>query len=80
MAKPVHTYGKAERLKSKKLIATLYEHGQIVKAYPFRVKYLWHEHDAESSLQTGVSVSKRNFKRGLEVFSLASLLPTWILY
>jgi len=61
-----HTYKKAERLKSRKLIAELYQKGQMVKSYPFRIKYLWHGHQMDSKLQGGVSVSKRHFKRAVD--------------
>lgn len=58
-----NTYGKNEKLKSKKLIETLFEEGRSVKSYPLRMVFL----EAtlpypDISVQAGVSVSKRNHK------------------
>ena len=60
------TLGKQERLKSRKLIGRLYEEGEIVKVYPFRMVYLQTEHTSKFPTQVGVSVPKRNFKRAVD--------------
>jgi ribonuclease P protein component len=58
-----HTYPKVEKLKSKKLIDTLFIEGKSVKSFPLRLVYLEsHLTDKSVSVQAGVSVSKRNFK------------------
>ncbi|MDD7915131.1 ribonuclease P protein component [Polaribacter ponticola] len=57
------TLGKQERLKSKKLIEKLYNEGNSVKAFPFRMVYLQTVHTSNFPAQVGVSVGKRNFKR-----------------
>jgi len=61
-----HTYGKHEKLKSRKLIEEVFTKGQVVKAYPIRLHYLIHDNEEYSPLQAGVSVSKRNFKRAVD--------------
>lgn len=60
------TLGKQERLKSKKLIETLYKEGHSVKAFPFRMVYLQTEHTSKFPVQVGVSVPKRNFKKAVD--------------
>ena len=56
------TYNKYEKLKSRKLIKQLFESGKAISVFPLRLIYLKIEHDGKFPLQTGVSVSKRNFK------------------
>lgn len=60
------TLGKAERLKSKKLIEQLYEEGNSIKVFPLRMVYLQTEHTSEFPTQVGVSVPKRNFKSAVD--------------
>lgn len=62
----VYTYSKAEKLKSRKLIAQLFDDGLVVKSYPFRLHYILHSGEADSPLQAGVSVSKRYFKKAVD--------------
>lgn len=58
-----HTYPKAEKLKSKKLIDALFIEGRSVKSFPLRLVYLEVPLSNDSyTVQAGVSVSKRNFK------------------
>ncbi|XCF06467.1 ribonuclease P protein component [Tamlana crocina] len=56
------TYGKKEKLKSKKLIDQLFTEGKSVSAFPLRLVYLGTTFDDDVMAKTGVSVSKRNFK------------------
>lgn len=56
------TYGKKDKLKSKKLIEQLFSEGKAITAYPLRLVYLKTEFDDNSLLKTGVSVSKRLHK------------------
>lgn len=60
------TFNKAEKLKSKKLITQLFENGKTVIAYPFKLVYLETVFEDGTLLKTGVSVSKRNFKRAVD--------------
>ena len=57
-----HTLGKEERLKSKKLIESLYQKGSSVKVFPLRMIFLQTAHTSNFPAQVGVSVAKRNFK------------------
>ena len=56
------TLGKNERLKSRKTIEELFSKGQRFMVSPFRVFYL----PAPVSLQCGVAVSSKNFKRAVD--------------
>lgn len=56
------TLGKQERLKSRKLIESLYLKGKSKKYFPFRMVYLPKKHTSAFPAQVGFSVPKRNFK------------------
>jgi ribonuclease P protein component len=59
------TLGKQERLKSRKLIEQLFKEGKSFAMAPFRVYYLSVE-SAISSLQFGVGVGTKNFKKAVD--------------
>jgi ribonuclease P protein component len=57
------TYPKQEKLKSKKLIDTLFIEGRSVKSFPLRMVFIETPLPyPEINIQAGVSVSKRNHK------------------
>lgn len=57
------TYPKQEKLKSKKLIDALFIEGRSVKSFPLRMVFIETPLPyPEITIQTGVSVSKRNHK------------------
>ncbi len=57
------SYSKKEKLKSKKLIDTLFIEGTSIKAFPLRMVFVESAlPSSDITMQTGVSVSKRNFK------------------
>ncbi|WP_248724552.1 ribonuclease P protein component [Seonamhaeicola sp. ML3] len=68
------TYGKKEKLKSKKLIDQLFTEGQSVSAYPLRLVYLKTEFEDAVTAKTGVSVSKRYFKNAVDRNRIKRLL------
>ncbi len=61
-------FGKAEKLKSRKLVEELFARGKSVHLFPIRIsyKFLAVEADDKATMQVGVSVSKRNFKRAVD--------------
>ncbi|WP_159022111.1 ribonuclease P protein component [Formosa sp. L2A11] len=61
-----NTYGKTEKLKSKIIIEKLFTEGKSVSAYPLRLVYLKTTFEDSITIQTGVSVSKRNFKLAVD--------------
>lgn len=60
------SFGKKDKLKSRKLIETLFSEGQSVSAYPLRLVYLETSFEDGSLTKTAVSVSKRHFKRAVD--------------
>ena len=67
------TYPKAEKLKSRKLITTLFTEGRSVSKYPLRLVYVAHQ-DTEHPFLMGVSVSKKYFKRAVDRNHLKRIL------
>lgn len=68
------TYSKQEKLKSKKLIEQLFAEGQSVSAFPLRLVYLGTTFDDAVIAKTGVSVSKRHFKKAVDRNRIKRLL------
>ncbi len=60
------TFRKHEKLKSRKLIARLFEEGKSVKKFPVRLVYLQTDHTSKAKVQAGFSVPKRNFKKAVD--------------
>ena len=58
------TLGKSERLKSRKQIEQLFSEGKKFVVAPYRIFYLFR--DSPSSLQFGVGVSTKNFKKAVD--------------
>jgi len=59
------TLGKNERLKSRKLIEQLFSEGKKFAINPFRIFYVFNE-NKKASLQFGVGVSSKNFKKSVD--------------
>ena len=60
------TFKKKDKLKSRKLIEKLFDEGKSVTVFPLRMLYLKTTHENGSVIKTGVSVSKRNFKKAVD--------------
>ena len=56
------SFGKAEKLKSKKLIGQLFEEGKSITVFPLKLIYLPVNSDQKVKIKTAVSVPKKNFK------------------
>ncbi|WP_290269347.1 ribonuclease P protein component [Algibacter miyuki] len=56
-------YPQKEKLKSKKLIDKLFTEGKSVSVYPLRMMYLSTVFEDDVLTKTGVSASKRHFKK-----------------
>jgi ribonuclease P protein component len=59
------TYPKKEKLKSQKIIDSLFSGGKSVSKYPLRLVFTPIS-DADETLKFGVSVSKKHFKRAVD--------------
>lgn len=55
--------GKSYKLKSKKIIESLFNDGETVKQFPFLVKFCKQELPSKEVFQVVFSVSKRKFKK-----------------
>lgn len=65
-------YPKKEKLKSKKSIDQLFTQGKAVTVFPLRLVYL--KTEGNQSLKTGVSVSKRLYKKAVDRNRIKRLL------
>ncbi len=68
------TFGKREKLKSRKLIGKLFTEGKSVKKFPVRLVYLQTTHTSNFPIQASFSVPKRNFKRAVDRNRIKRLL------
>jgi len=68
------TFGKPEKLKSRKLIGKLFEEGKSVKKFPIRLVYLQTDHTSNFPIQAAFSVPKRNFKKAVDRNRIKRLL------
>jgi len=68
------TFPKKEKLKSQKLIEKLFLEGKAVTSFPIRLLYLQTDFEDGSKIKTGVSVSKRNFKKAVDRNCIKRLL------
>jgi len=59
-------YPREEKLKARKLIDELFISGKSVSKYPLRMVYIQLDDPQTIQLQTGVSVSKRHFKKAVD--------------
>lgn len=59
------TFGKSEKLCSKKAIAELFEHGNSFFCFPFQIIWTFGPGIPDSPAQIGLSVSKRNFRKAV---------------
>lgn len=65
MAKSILSFGKEEKLKSRKLIEQLFAEGKAINAHPLRLVYSIST-KTDFFVKTGVSVSSRNFKKAVD--------------
>jgi ribonuclease P protein component len=62
----IHTYGKTERLKSRKRIEAIFKTGKRVPAHPLMFIYRLHDDNPESLLQAGVGVRSKQFRKAVD--------------
>ncbi|MBS7786131.1 ribonuclease P protein component [Flavobacterium sp. CYK-55] len=61
-----YTYPKSEKLKSQKVIESLFKEGKSVAKYPLRLVYVGLNPTEENQHFVGVSVSKKYFKKAVD--------------
>ncbi|MDB5231843.1 MAG: ribonuclease protein component [Chitinophagaceae bacterium] len=65
MTQHLYTYGKKEKLKSRKKIDQLFQEGKTFSVFPLKVWYLFSAEE-NSTVQAGVGASKRFFKKAVD--------------
>ena len=60
------SFGKSEKLKSKKLIDLLFSEGKNIKSYPLKLVYIPVNNTENPELKTGVSVPKKLVKTAVK--------------
>ncbi|WP_378180098.1 ribonuclease P protein component [Aquimarina sp. SS2-1] len=68
------TFGRNEKLKSKKEIELLFSEGKSISKYPIRLIYRQTTLENDTPIQAAVSVSKRNFKSAVNRNRIKRLL------
>jgi len=68
------TFNKKDKLKSKKLIELLFSEGQVVSSFPLKLVYIKAAFEDDVLFKTGVSVSKRHFKKAVDRNRIKRLL------
>ncbi len=69
-----YSYGKKEKLKSRKLLEELFKKGKTFTVFPVKVFYLQPEDRLDFFIKTGVGVSGRNFKKAVQRNRIKRLL------
>ena len=67
-------YSKKDKLKSKKLIDTLFNEGKTITVYPLRLVYLKTTFKDNSALKTGITVGKKLHKTAVNRNRIKRLL------
>jgi ribonuclease P protein component len=67
-------FGKAEKLKSRKEIESLFAEGKSIVVFPLRVKYRFRPLSEGAPVQVAVSVSKKGFRRATDRNRIKRLL------
>ena len=62
----IESFGKSEKLKSKKLIDRLFMEGKNIKSYPLKLVYIPVDNSENPELKTGVSVPKKLVKTAVK--------------
>lgn len=60
------TFGKQEKLKSRKAIEQLFIEGTSVSSYPMRLVFLKQNHGGEAPVKLGLSVPKKKFNKAVD--------------
>ena len=61
-----HTFKKTERLTNKKLFESIFEKGQSISVFPFKLIWIETKPDADIPVQLGISVPKKSFAKAVD--------------
>jgi len=68
------SYGRPEKLKSRKLLDQLFKEGKTFSIFPVKVFYLQPDETFHFPIKTGVGVSSRHFKKAVDRNRIKRLL------
>ena len=60
------TFSKHERIKSRIVLDEVYKNGELIKHFPYRLKYLSYKFEDEAKVKIVVSIPKRNVKKAVD--------------
>jgi ribonuclease P protein component len=72
--KGANSFGKEEKLKSRKLINQVFAEGKAVSVTPLRLVYIQPTTEMDVPVKVGVTVSSRNFKKAVDRNRIKRLL------
>lgn len=72
--KGAYSFGKQEKLKSRKLIEQVFTGGKAIAATPLRLIYTKPQVEMDVPVKVGVTVSSRNFKKAVDRNRIKRLL------
>jgi ribonuclease P protein component len=72
--KGANSFGKEEKLKSRKLINQLFAEGKAISASPLRLIFINPSVQMDVAIKVGVTVSSRNFKKAVDRNRIKRLL------
>ena len=61
------TFSAAEKIKSRKVLETVYEQGEQLIVHPYRLRFMKYNFDEGAAVKFAVSVPKRNVKKAVPI-------------
>lgn len=69
-----HTYSRSEKLKSRKVLNTLFTGGKSISVFPVKLFWIPVGNETEQPIQAGVGVSARHFSKAVDRNRIKRLL------
>ncbi len=69
-----HTYSRSEKLKSRKVLSTLFTGGKTISVFPVKLFWMPAGNTTEQPVQAGVGVSARHFAKAVDRNRIKRLL------
>lgn len=69
-----HTYSRSEKLKSRKVLSTLFTGGKTISVFPVKLFWMPAGNSAQQPVQAGVGVSARHFSKAVDRNRIKRLL------
>ena len=69
-----HTYSRSEKLKSRKVLSTLFTGGKTISVFPVKLFWMPAGNSVQQPIQAGVGVSARHFSKAVDRNRIKRLL------